>query len=803
MTVNFLQDAATGLPVFYRTYSRWLNAENRRENWEEVTQRCVKGFATTGNLSDADLELLTRLQLEGKVMPSGRWLWVGGSEWVKHPQNFYGAYNCNSTAIDSLESFAQVMDLLMQGCGVGAVLERKHTEKLPKIKNYLNVEILDLPVKAKEHRSDLTAIDFYSKKDSIADCRVLLILGDSRQGWTEALYQLLCLTALDFGEGVTATYEVQIDLSNIRPDGERINGFGGTTNSVGLKEFFKSIVKITNTAIGRQLTPIECALIINTTALVVVAGNVRRSAIIEQFDADNIEAQLIKKGLWKEVDGVWTVDPNLDCMRMANLTRVFHTKPNLEQCIESVTEQYYSGEGAIQWAGEAVARANLDLLNTDVRKANFLEDYCENLDYARSYLATILSEVSDLSEVELGDRMNRYGLNPCGEIIQHNNFCNLSEVHLNRLDPLDLVGQLEAFKAAGLSVATLLHQQFTIPKYRQSRELDPIVGVSFTGLFDFFVHAFGSEWLRWWSVDRNPEFKISVAGWEKLNKLIDLLDIHTIANCYHLQNFDGAIYSQIEKIYLTKWKNEAEKTVRKYCATNNLKCPNRFTTVQPAGTKSLLTGASPGWHPPIAQRYIRRITFRKDDPVALACIDQGYTVVPSQNDKDVSGNLLNDPFDPLCTEWLVEIPTEVSWASLPDVDLYDLNRFSAHAQFDFYMTVQIYYTQHNTSATILFRESEIESLATAISQAIDTNSGYISAALLARFDANETFPRLPFEPINKAKFDDLMAGVKLRQTPIMPFADALAIYDRPSAMVDAGCAPCDSGKCDLGASPIS
>merc|ERR1712216_498745 len=81
--------------------------------------------------------------------------------------------------------------------------------------------------------------------------------------------------------------------------------------------------------------------------------------------------------------------------------------------------------------------------------------------------------------------------------------------------------------------------------------------------------------------------------------------------------------------------------------------------------KSLLTGAAPGWHPPKAHRFIRRITFRKDDPVAMACMDYGYTIVPSQSDKDDEGRLLNDPFDPRCTEWLVEIPTEVSWANLP------------------------------------------------------------------------------------------------------------------------------------------
>jgi ribonucleotide reductase class II len=136
--------------------------------------------------------------------------------------------------------------------------------------------------------------------------------------------------------------------------------------------------------------------------------------------------------------------------------------------------------------------------------------------------------------------------------------------------------------------------------------------------------------------------------------------------------------------------------VWEYCDRHGLRRPNRCTTVQPAGTKSLLTGAAPGWHPPKAQRFIRRITFRKNDPVAMACMDYGYTVVPSQSDKDEQGRLLDDPFDPRCTEWLVEIPTEVSWANLPGADAVDINAFSAMAQFDFYMQVQSHYTAPNT-----------------------------------------------------------------------------------------------------------
>jgi ribonucleotide reductase class II len=340
--------------------------------------------------------------------------------------------------------------------------------------------------------------------------------------------------------------------------------------------------------------------------------------------------------------------------------------------------------------------------------------------------------------------------------------CNLAEVHLNQLDPNNLDEQAKAFKAAALSVAALLNHRFAEPRYQKSRDLDPIVGVSFTGLFDFFVHAFGVEWLRWWEAGR-PE---TVAGLE---------------------------FKQKEQVFLSRWRDTVNQAVWEYCDRHQLKRPNRCTTVQPAGTKSLLTGASPGWHPPKAQRFIRRITFRKNDPVALACLDYGYNIVPSQSDKDENGNLLNDPFDSRCTEWLVEIPVEVSWANLPGADTIAIEKFSALAQFDFYMQVQTYYTAHNTSATIELTEAEVEPLAKRIYQAIANDEGYISAALLARFDA--PFPRLPFEKIDKATFDRRQQEVKTKQQT-SDFYAALSRYDSGFSLAE-GPAGCDSDKCML------
>jgi ribonucleotide reductase class II len=441
---------------------------------------------------------------------------------------------------------------------------------------------------------------------------------------------------------------------------------------------------------------------------------------------------------------------------------VFHHRPSRATVLEAVTKQFQSGEGAIQFAPEAIARSNADLLPTPELRQEFIGIYCDQgREEAGRWLS---SQHPELTEAELEHRLGRYGLNPCGEILGADFHCNLAEIHLNRIDPDDLVAQEEAFTAGALAVACLLNHSFEVERYRQSRAWDPIVGVSFTGLFDFFVHAFGTAWLKWWEAGR-PETE------------------------------EGRAFKAKEAEYLSRWKEIVNKAVWEYCDRHGLRRPNRCTTVQPAGTKSLLTGASPGWHPPKAQRFIRRITFRKNDPVALACMDYGYTIVPSQSDKDEQGRLLDDPFDPRCTEWLVEIPTEVSWANIPGADAVEINNFSAMAQFDFYMQVQRHYTAHNTSATVEFREHEIEPLADAIHRAIDNGEGYISAALLARFDANATFPRLPFEPIDHSTYERLQAEVVQRRRT-GDFFEALQRYDSGELM-EAGPAGCDSDKCLL------
>jgi hypothetical protein len=1085
----FPEAAPAAYPVFYRTYSR--KHQGVREHWDQVCDRTITGLAKLGRLTPKEQELIDRMQRHLRSLTSGRWLWVGGTPWLERPENFHGSYNCTSTNVIDWRAFGLMMDLAMQGCGTGAVLQPEYIAQLPAVRNPLQVTVTgSIGATPAEKRRDRTTVTIQGQHVSIA-------VGDSRQGWVGSYTALLELSSDPQFAGPIA---VTVDVSDVRPSGEPLQGFGGVANPVKLPELYQRIAAILNRAVGRQLNSVECCLLIDEAAICIVAGNIRRSAGMRQFSSEDRAAATAKDNLWQQdAAGNWRIDPERDALRMANHTRVFRHKPTLEECVASVRKQYYSGEGAIQWAGEAIARANADLIPTQELKQAFLATYVRGEPQAKEWLRRHARHPQE--DRELHHRLQRYGLNPCGEILganfhcvagntflitrdglheiqslvgqcveiwngrqwssvtpiltgrhralfrvnfsdgthldvteghrffvkdrfgqsyqerttaelldqvpnlkyvlhtepfqidhrdgeainpiwaytlgqlvgdgslcqshgkpqlqlrlygvksyekelaiagrtsgqprfyaenpdtpcllytgfnqefdpeqvralkqaakpfeviarwnreailhfiaglidadgsltatggvrlylsdydrayrvyllllkcgirssinlmarageatnlgirqkdlwylqitdcadipcqrvdtsrghqptamgkwqvirsiealdgRHDTFCfnesefhkgvfggtltgqcNLAEVHLNQLDPHNTAEQTEAFTAGALSVASLLHHQFQEERYQYSRLVDPIVGVSFTGLFDFFVHAFGVDWLRWWEAGR-PE------------------------------DAAGKAFKTQERQYLETWCQVVHEVVWDYCDRHGIKRPNRCTTVQPSGTKSLLTGASPGWHPPKAQRFLRRITCRKNDPVALACLDFGYNLVPSQSDKDEQGNLLHDPFDPRCTEWLIEIPVAVSWADLPGADTIDIAQFSAAAQFDFYMQVQQCYTTHNTSATIELRESEIESLGALIYEAIQGDHGYISAALLARFDDLQTFPRLPFEPISRERYEAEQAAVRQRRRTD-DFQERLNYHDF-GHLIEAGPAGCDSDKCLL------
>lgn len=751
---EFRPQAPSAETVFYRTYSR-RKQDGKRENFREAMTRTVDDIARIGKLGVDEHDLIMEQALNQHAFPSGRAFWVAGTEWGQRPENFSGYYNCTSTHISDLKAFGLLVDLAMQGSGTGAVLEKDVVANLPEVTNKLEI-VESRPVGTDKVRSPDTVADTL-----LPSGIVNLKVGDSRQGWCDA-YQLLINWAHEGLASHDGHIRVILDLSNVRPSGERLKGFGGTSNPVKLEDAFRKVVDILNGAVGRKLSTIEACLLIDEAATAVVAGNIRRSAGMRQFSEHDAEAATAKLGLYsQDQDGNWRVDPRKEALRMANHTRCYHTKPSYDAVETAVALQFNSGEGAIQYVPEAVARANADLLDPIKNgKSAFIKLYTtKGRKAAKNFLVTCAKHTDyEMDERELNHRMDRYGLNPCGEIIGRDFHCNLAEVHLNTIDPSDYEAQEAAFYAAGLQVASLLQHEFVHERYQYSRGIDPIVGVSFTGFFDFMVHSGGYDWLKWMMEGRKGKRA-------------------------------KAMYENLERDYLSRWRAAAHRGVQDYCERHGIRIPNRITTVQPAGTKSLLTGASSGWHPPKAQRFIRRITLGANDPLVPALIESGYSVIPAQSARDDDGNLLDNIADPRVLEVLVEIPTEVSWANLDGCDSFNLADLPVEAQYGLYMQVQRYYTDHNTSATIELREHEVPVLSKLIYDDIQQDGGYISAALLARFDVDGgTFPRLPFEPISKEKYDELVEIQQLTGSE-EAFLDILNKYDSSDWSIEsvAGC----------------
>lgn len=724
---EFSPNAPTANPTFYRTYSR-RKEDGTRETWNEVVDRVSNWIARVGKLSNSEQELVRKYFNEQKSFASGRDLWVGGTEWIEKPENWPGAYNCNSTEISDPRAFGLLMGLAMMGVGTGAVLTEDAISQLPVVgARFGSIEI-----------SQLGTLDEGQPNTSVTKSEsgaVYIVVGDSRQGWVDA-YQHLIDIAFSASED-----EVNfiIDLSQVRKSGSKLKGFGGTANPVALPETFSKVFKLLKGAYGRKLDALECCLLVDYAAEAVVAGNVRRSAGMRQGSPGSA-LENCKAGLWTEVDGKWLLDPAKGALRMANHTIVYNKKPSYEVVLSSVEQQYYSGEGAIQYAPEAIKRSNADNPYWE------LGDEPKNVKF---------------------DRSRRFGLNPCGEIAMHNNFCNLSEVHLSTLlDATDREVE-EAFTAAALIVCSHLQRNFVEERYKRSRDLDPIVAVCITGLFDFFAHRLGADWVAWMMSGRQ--------------------DCH----------LSRALVIR-ERGYLSMFRGYVNKAVTTYCIKHGIRRPNRTTAVQPSGTKSLITNSCPGWHPPKGQYFIRRITFGREDPVAMACIDYGYKVVPNTNTTKPDGGLYDDIWDPNVEEWLVEIPVKTHFADVPGIGQVDLSKMPIEGQFGLAMQVQNYYVEHNLSSTLEFTKEEIPTLAKLIHDAM--GNGYVSAALLARPESHHTFPRMPFEVISKEEYETLNhAAEKYREaTGNHDFHALLQKYDSADLEIVPENA-CTSGVCEYSA----
>ena len=396
--------------VYLRTYAKWLPEEGRRETWIETVDRYM-GFMKENlgdKLTDKEYAEVREAVLKQEVMPSMRLMQFAGEQARKCNTC---AYNCTYTAPVRIEDFAEIMYLSMNGCGVGFAVESENIQQLPQI--------------ARQSGEKLPRF----------------VVPDTKEGWCDALTF-----------GLKTWYggnDVEFDFSLVRPAGARLKTMGGKASGPeplrNLLEFARERILARQ---GRRLRNIDAHDIICKIGECVVAGGVRRTAMISLSDLDDVEIRDAKKGQF------FLTDPHRS---VANNSAVYHVRPTNEELMDEwlALIKGKSGERGIFNRGSL-------MVSMPKRRVDFLQKK-----YGKGNLGQI-------------------GANPCAEILlQSKQFCNLSEI-IARADDTEasLLRKARLATILGTYQSSLAKFRYISKEWTENCEQERLLGVSITGQWD-------------------------------------------------------------------------------------------------------------------------------------------------------------------------------------------------------------------------------------------------------------------------------------------------------------------------------
>ncbi|KKR47669.1 MAG: Ribonucleoside-triphosphate reductase [Parcubacteria group bacterium GW2011_GWC1_40_13] len=287
--------------VYYRSYSRWIDEEGRRETWIETVDRYMSFMKENlGKLvKDSEYKEVREAILNQEAMPSMRLLQFAGP--ASRKTNVC-AYNCSFIAPSTFQDFAEIMYISMCGTGVGFSVESQESQNiqaLPQIKTQTGKK---LPTH---------------------------IIADTKEGWADALYL-----------GIKTWYEgndIEFDYSGLRPAGARLKTMGGRSSG---QEPLKRLLDFSRMKIlkrqGRRLTNLDAHDIICCIGDCVVSGGVRRSALISLSDLDDEAMRDSKKGQF------YLTEPQRS---IANNSAVYLQKPTNAEFLDEWVALMKSGAG--------------------------------------------------------------------------------------------------------------------------------------------------------------------------------------------------------------------------------------------------------------------------------------------------------------------------------------------------------------------------------------------------------------------------------------------------------------------------
>ncbi len=412
-SAKYFKGNALGEFVYLRSYSKWIPEEGRRETWIETVDRYISFMRENlgTKLTEKEYAEVREAILKQEVMPSMRLMQFSGE--AARRSNVC-AYNCSYIAPSKLRDFAEIMYVSMCGTGAGFSVESQNIQALPQIK-YQTGEKLGAHVVA-----------------------------DSAEGWCDAL--TLGLTTWYDGK------DISFDFSQVRPAGARLKTMGGKASG---PEPLVSLLAFARERIigrqGRRLRNIDAHDLICKIGECVVAGGVRRSAMISLSDLDDTDLRDAKKGQF------FMSDPQRS---VSNNSAVYSEKPDNEEFMDEwvALMKSQSGERGI------FNRAGL-LTQIPKRRYTFWEK--------SGYIAN-------------GRISGTPGTNPCGEIIlKSKQFCNLSEIIARSSDTKQtLLKKARLATILGTYQSTLTNLPYLSKEWKQNCEAERLLGVSITGQWD-------------------------------------------------------------------------------------------------------------------------------------------------------------------------------------------------------------------------------------------------------------------------------------------------------------------------------
>ena len=384
MEIN--QKILSDITVFLK-YSKYSPEHNRREVWEELVDRNKQMHLKKYPALVDEIESAYKFVYDRKILPSMRSMQFAGKPIEISPNRIY---NCAFAPVDDWRTFGEIMFLLLGGTGIGFSVQKHHVEKLPEIRK-------PNPTKFKR-----------------------FLISDSIEGWADAVKALM----KSYYKGGST---LRFDFSDIRPKGATLVTSGGKApGPQPLKECLVKMQGILNSKEdGEKLEPIEVHDIVCHIADAVLAGGIRRAALISLFSADDEEMISAKTGNW------WELNPQRG--RANNSAALLRRK---------VTKDFF------------------DELWTRIKASGAGEP------------GIYFTNSKD------------WGTNPCCEIaLRPYQFCNLCEVNVSNVESQeDLNERVKAASLLGTLQAGYTDFHYLREVWRRTTEKDALIGVSMTGI---------------------------------------------------------------------------------------------------------------------------------------------------------------------------------------------------------------------------------------------------------------------------------------------------------------------------------